>query len=120
MLDYNVIIVVVLVEVEQRQELHHRQRQRILLLPLILQAEQRLMHEGVMVSIRCLRPVVKEGGVQTQRGIPTSHPTQEHAQQQHEPLQTKMRGIVLSRQTLGRERQRVSVEEVVVECPLAN
>ena len=79
MLDYNFRIVL-LVEVEQRQELHHRQRQRILLLPLILLAEQRLMHEGVMVSIRCLRPVVKEGGgVQTQRGIPTSHPTQEHA-----------------------------------------
>ncbi|KAI2511884.1 hypothetical protein MHU86_2400 [Fragilaria crotonensis] len=105
-----------LVEVEQRQELHDCQRQRILLLPLILQAEQRLMHEGgVMVLMRCVRPVVKEGGA----GIPTSHPTQEHVQRRHEP-QEKMRGIVLSRQTLGRKQQRVEEVVVLVECPLAN
>ena len=102
--------------VEQHQELHDHWRRRFLLLQLMLRAEQRLTKGGATVSMQLVRHVVvvREGGVQTQRGIPTrSHRTQERVQQQHEP-QEKLRDIPLSHQTQqGRVQQRL--EEVVVE-----
>jgi hypothetical protein len=74
----------------------------------MLWAEQRLNKDVAMVSMQlvCHVVVVREGGVQTQRGIPTSHHTQEHVQhqQQHEP-QEKLRGIPLSHQTQERVQQ---------------
>jgi hypothetical protein len=52
------------------------------------------------------------GGVQTQRGIPTSHRTQQRVQQlQHEP-QEKLRGVPLSHRTQERVQQRL--EQVVM------
>jgi hypothetical protein len=83
----------------------------------MLRAEQRLKKDGAMVPMQlvCLMVVVREGGVKTQRGIPTSHQTQERVQhqQQYEP-QEKLRGIPLSHQTQECVQQWLE-QEVVVE-----
>ncbi len=77
-----------------------------------------------MVSMQLVHHVVvvREGGVQTRRGIPTSHRTQERVQhQQHYKPQEKLRGILLSHQTQERvQQQQYKLQEKLRGIPLSH